>query len=60
MIKKVKIKVPRGPMLLVIITVKKLLELFIKKNCKKQIKEGSELKIVIKRKDDKLYVKRKG
>ena len=35
---------------------KKLLELFPKKNCKKQIKENLELK-VIKRKGDKLYIK---
>ena len=43
-------------MLLVILVVKKLLERFTKKNCKKQIKKSLELK-VIKRKDDKLYVK---
>ena len=36
--------------------LKKLLERFTKNNCKKQIKKSLELK-VIKRKDDKLYVK---
>ena len=39
-----------GHMLLVILMVKKLLKNFIKKNCKK----------LIKKKDDKLYVKWKG
>ena len=39
---------------------KKLLELFTKKNCKKQIKNRLELKKVVKRKGDKLYVKWKG
>ena len=43
-----------------ILMEKKLLELFTKKNCKKQIKNRLELKKVIKRKGDKLYVKWKG
>ena len=47
-------------MLLVILTVMKLLERFTKKNCKKQIKRSLELKNVIKRKGDKLYLKWKG
>ena len=34
----------RGHMLLVILKAKKLLERFTKKNCKKQIKKGLELK----------------
>ena len=42
-------------MLLVILETKKLLECFMNKNCKKQIK-----RTLIKRKDDKLYVKWKG
>ena len=33
-----------GHMLLVILTVKKLLERFMKKNCKKQIKKSLKLK----------------
>ena len=45
-------------MLSVILTVKKLLERFTKKNCK--IKNNLELKNVIKRKGDKLYLKCKG
>ena len=42
--------------------VKKLLEQFMKKNCKNQIKKNSELnsELLIKRKDDKIYVKWKG
>ena len=43
-------------MLLVILTVKKLLERYTKKDCKKQIKEFRVEK-VIKRKGNKLYVK---
>ena len=43
-----------------ILMKKKLLESFMKKNCKKQIKKCLELKKVIKRKSDKLYVKWKG
>ena len=39
---------------------KKLLDCFTKKNCKKQIKKSLELKKVITRKSDKLYVKWKG
>ena len=42
-------------MLLVILETKKLLECFMNKNCKKQIK-----RTLLKRKDDKLYVKWKG
>ena len=45
-------------MLSVILMVKKLLERFTKKNCK--IKNNLELKNVIKRKGDKLYLKCKG
>ena len=44
-------------MLLMILKEKKLLELFMKKNCKKQIKGNLESKTVIKKKGDKLYVK---
>ena len=47
-------------MLLVILKTKKLLEVFTKKNCKKQIKKSLVLKKIINRKDDKLYVKWKG
>ena len=46
-------------MLLVILTQKKLLECFTKKNCKKNKQEFRAEK-VIKRKGDKLYVKWKG
>ena len=46
-------------MLLVILEVKKLLEHFTKKNCKKNQKEFRVEK-VIKTKGDKLYVKWKG
>ena len=45
-------------MLLVILMEKKSLERVTKKNCKKQIK--TNLEEVIKRKDDKVYVKWKG
>ena len=38
----------------------KLLESFTKLNCKKQIKKSLELKKVIKKKGDELYVKWKG
>ena len=34
----------RGYILLVILTIKKLLQRFMKKNCKKQIKKNLELK----------------
>ena len=44
-------------MLLMILMVKKLLEGFRKRNCKKQIKKNLELK---NKKGDKLYVKWKG
>ena len=37
-----------------------LLEVFTKKNCKKQIKKNSEEKKILERKGDKLYVKWKG
>ena len=47
-------------MLLVILKAKKLLERFLKKNCKKQIKKSLEVKKVIKRKGNKLYFKWKG
>ena len=47
-------------MLLMISMVKKLLKHFMKKNCKKLINNNLELKKVIKRKGDKLYVKWKG
>ena len=50
----------RGLILSVILKEKKLLERFTKKNFKKQIKKSLELKKVIKRKGDKLYVKWKG
>ena len=46
-------------MLLLILLVKKLLECFTKKNCKKQIIEFRTGK-VIKRKNNKLYVQWKG
>ena len=42
-LKKLKI-LCRGHVLLVILTSKKLLELFFKKNCKRQIKKSLELK----------------
>ena len=44
-------------MLLVILTVKKLLERFMKKNCKNTNKKEFRIEKVIKRKGDKLYVK---
>ena len=43
-----------------ILMEQKLLESFTKLNCKKQIKKSLELKKVIKKKGDKLYVKWKG
>ena len=48
-----------GLMLLVTWMVKKLLEVFMKKNCKKLIKEF-RIEKILKRKGDKLYVKWKG
>ena len=57
-LKKLKI-LCRRPILLVILTVKKLLELFMKKNCKNQIKKEFKFEKVIRRKGDKLYVQRK-
>ena len=47
-------------MLLVILKVKKLLEIFTKKNYKKQIKKSFKVENVTKRKGNKLYVKWKG
>ena len=41
-------------------TVKKLMECSMKKNGRKQIKQNLELKKVITRKGDKLYLKWKG
>ena len=46
-------------MLLMILTEKKLLEIFTKKNCKKNQKEF-RIETVIKRKGDKLHVNWKG
>ena len=43
-----------------ILMEKKLMELFTRKNCKKQIKKSLELKKIIKRRGDKLYIKWKG
>ena len=42
-----------------ILMEKKFLETFLKKNCKKQIKQDYRIEKVIKRKGDKLYVKQK-
>ena len=53
--KKVKNTVPKT--LLMILMGKELLELFMKRNCKKQIKQEFRNEKVIKRKGDKLYVK---
>ena len=50
----------RGHILLVTLTVNKLLEFSTKKNCKKTAEQESRAGKVIKRKDDKLYVKCKG
>ena len=47
-------------MLLVVLTVKKLLGPFTKKNCTKQMKKKIRKEKVIKRKGDKPYVKSKG
>ena len=58
-LKKLKI-LCRGHILLMILMEQKLLESFTKLNCKKQIKKSLELKKVIKKKGDKLYVKWKG
>ena len=46
--------------LLVILMVKELLERFTKKNCKKTNQKQFGIEKVIKRKDNKLYVKQKG
>ena len=46
--------------LLVILMVKELLECFTKKNCKKTNQKQFGIEKVIKRKDNKLYVKQKG
>ena len=43
-----------------IVMQKKLLERFMKTNCKKQIKKEFRIEKVIKGKGDKLYVKQKG
>ena len=40
--------------------VKKLLEVLMKKNCKKLVEKKFRIKKVLKRKGDKLYVKWKG
>ena len=40
--------------------VKKLLEVFLRKNCKKLVKKKIQNKKALKRKGDKLYVKWKG
>ena len=49
-------------MLLVILTVKKLLKRFTKKNCKKKKTNQKEFRVekIMKRKSDKLYVKWRG
>ena len=47
----------RGHILLGILKAKKLLENFTERNCKKTNQKESRVKKVIKRKDDKLYVK---
>ena len=47
-------------MLLVAFAERKLLECFMKKNCRKQIKKELKVEEVIKRKDDQLYVGWKG
>ena len=47
-------------MLLVILKVKKLLEYFMKKELQKTNQQEFRIKKVIKKKGDKLYVKRKG
>ena len=47
-------------MLLVILKAKKLLERFMKKNCKKTNQKEFRCEKVIKRKSNKLYVKWKG
>ena len=49
-----------GNMLLVILTVKKFLERFTKKNCHRRNQKGFRVQKVIKRKDDKLYDECKG
>ena len=46
-----------GLMLLMISMVKKLLKDFMKKNCKKTNQQGFRIEKVIKRKQNKLYVK---
>ena len=50
----------RGHMLLAILTEKKLLERFTKKNCKKKNQKEFSVEKVIKRKGDKIYVNWKG
>ena len=58
-IKKVKNTVPWTYVVMILMD-KKLLDSFMKKNCKKQIKKRLELKKIIKKKCDKLYDKWKG
>ena len=43
-----------------ILMLKKLLEHFMKKNCRRQIKKNFRIEKVIKRKGNQLYVKWKG
>ena len=50
----------RGLMLLANWMLKKLLEVFMKRNCKKLVKKNIRIEKIIKRKGDKLYVKWKG
>ena len=59
-INKIKNTVPYRLPLLVISMVKKLLEVFMKKNCKKASQKEFRTEKVLKRKGDKLYVKWKG
>ena len=44
-------------MLLMILIMKKLLEVFMEKNCRKLIKKKIRIEEIFKRKGDKLYVK---
>ena len=47
-------------MLLMILIVKRLLEVFMKKNCRKLNQKEFRIEKILKRKGDKLYVKWKG
>ena len=58
-LKKLKI-LCRGLMLLMILTTKKLFELFTKKNCKKKNQKEFRIDKVIKKNGENLYVKWKG